>query len=103
VARGQGLGFLRGDGWASLLRCSSSWFFFFILGPDFPKTELALKRTRLENFMYLGYDIRLQARSMMVEAAVAASVSAIARKTVSRENQPGRPWRRTSHIYEEDD
>ena len=65
--------------------------------------ELAQKRTRLENFMYLSYDIRLQVRSMIVEAAAAASVSAVARKMVSRENQPGQWWRHTSHIYEKDD
>jgi hypothetical protein len=53
--------------------------------------------------MYLSYDIRLDVRSMMGTVAVAKSVSALARKKVSRENQTGQPWRRRSHSYEKDD
>jgi hypothetical protein len=67
------------------------------------KTELAQNRTRLENFMYLSYDIRPQVRSMMDEAAVTASVSKLERETVSRENQPGQQWRRKSRTLEKDD
>jgi hypothetical protein len=53
--------------------------------------------------MYLSYDIRLQVRSMMGTAAVAAFANARARNKVSRENQTGQPWRRTSRTYEKDD
>ncbi|HLW85181.1 MAG TPA: hypothetical protein VKR60_08210 [Candidatus Sulfotelmatobacter sp.] len=53
--------------------------------------------------MYLSYDIRPQVRSMMDEAAVTATVNAIARKTVSRENRAGQQWRRKSQTYEKDD
>ena len=52
--------------------------------------ELAQKRTRLENFMYLSYDIRLQVRPMMVEAAV-ASVSERCRAEDGLEREPAGP------------
>jgi hypothetical protein len=53
--------------------------------------------------MYLSYDNRLQVRSMMGEAVVAASVSALAPKKVSGLSQAGQQWRRTSQTYEKDD
>jgi hypothetical protein len=54
------------------------------------KNELAQNRTRLENFMYLSYDIRLQVRSMMDEAAV-ASVSERYRAEDGLEREPAGP------------
>jgi hypothetical protein len=51
--------------------------------------------------MYLSYDIRLDVRSMMGTAAVAASVRELVK--VSSKNEADQQWWRTSQTYEKDD